>query len=82
MLTDIGEVPIIVRSSSILEDGYDNSFSGKYESVFCSNIGTMDERLDALENAIKRVYASALSVDALEYRKKEIYLINMNKWLC
>ena len=34
-----GQDPYIVRSSSILEDGFENAFAGKYESVFCSNRG-------------------------------------------
>ncbi|MCD7709390.1 MAG: PEP/pyruvate-binding domain-containing protein [Clostridiales bacterium] len=32
--------PIIVRSSSFLEDGFGNAFAGKYESVFCVSQGT------------------------------------------
>ena len=45
MLAHYGTVPLIVRSSSIMEDGYGNAFSGKYESVFCLNQGTEEERL-------------------------------------
>ena len=37
MLEYFGQSPIIVRSSSILEDGFGNAFAGKYESVFCPN---------------------------------------------
>jgi len=33
MLDYFGQSPIIVRSSSLLEDNYGNSFAGKYESV-------------------------------------------------
>ncbi|MCF7855495.1 MAG: PEP/pyruvate-binding domain-containing protein, partial [Candidatus Pacebacteria bacterium] len=40
MLNYFGQAPLIVRSSSLLEDNYGNSFSGKYESVFCANQGT------------------------------------------
>lgn len=70
MLEAYGPTPIIVRSSSFLEDGYGNAFSGKYESVFCANIGTMEERLLEFETAVRKVYASTLSPSALEYRKK------------
>lgn len=60
--------PVIVRSSSILEDGFGNAFAGKYESVFCPGNGTLEERLLEFENAIRVVYASTLSRSALDYR--------------
>ncbi|MCP4760357.1 MAG: pyruvate, phosphate dikinase [archaeon] len=69
MLDYFGQSPIIVRSSSLLEDAYGNSFSGKYESVFCANQGTPKERLEDLINAIKVVYKSAIGCDALTYRQ-------------
>ena len=65
-----GQDPYIVRSSSILEDGFGNAFAGKYESVFCANRGTVEERLLEFENAIKVVYASTMSLSALEYRRQ------------
>ncbi len=65
-----GQDPYIVRSSSILEDGFGNAFAGKYESVFCVNRGTPEERLDEFEKAIKTVYASTMSLSALDYRKR------------
>ena len=65
-----GSDPIIVRSSSILEDGFGNAFAGKYESVFCGNQGTPEERLQAFETAVKTVYASTMSMSALDYRKR------------
>ncbi len=65
-----GQDPYIIRSSSILEDGFGNAFAGKYESVFCINRGSLDERLKELENAIKVVYASSMSLSALDYRKR------------
>jgi len=69
MLSYFGQFPIIVRSSSLLEDAYGNAFSGKYESIFCANQGTPQERLDSFLNAIRRVYASTLSEEALAYRE-------------
>ena len=70
LLEYYGQDPIIVRSSSILEDGFGNAFAGKYESVFCANSGTAQERLEEFENAIRRVYASSMSLSALDYRKR------------
>ena len=65
-----GNEPIIVRSSSILEDGFGNAFAGKYESVFCSSTGSPEDRLEAFEQAVRTVYASAASLSALDYRKR------------
>lgn len=68
LLDYYGQNPIIVRSSSILEDGFGNAFAGKYDSVFCANIGTMEERLAEFEEAVRTVYASTMSRSALDYR--------------
>jgi pyruvate,water dikinase len=68
MLNYFGQSPIIVRSSSLLEDAYGNAFSGKYESVFCANQGSPDDRLENFLNAVRKVYASTMSRDALTYR--------------
>ncbi|MGM0570020.1 PEP/pyruvate-binding domain-containing protein [Marinobacter sp.] len=68
-LDHFGQYPILVRSSSLLEDGFGNAFAGKYESVFLINQGDPEQRLAALENAIRQVYASTMSEDALSYRR-------------
>lgn len=68
MLEYFGQSPIIVRSSSLLEDDFGNAFAGKYDSVWCVNQGTPEERLRAFENAVRQVYASAMSEEALDYR--------------
>ncbi|MBR0382062.1 MAG: phosphoenolpyruvate synthase [Eubacterium sp.] len=68
LLEYYGPSPVIVRSSSILEDGFGNAFAGKYESVFCPGNGSLAERLTEFENAIRVVYASTLSRSALDYR--------------
>lgn len=68
MLSYFGQSPIIVRSSSLLEDAYGNAFSGKYESVFCANQGDPDQRLQNFIEAVRTVYASTLSEEALSYR--------------
>ncbi|MEI6035036.1 MAG: PEP/pyruvate-binding domain-containing protein [Verrucomicrobiae bacterium] len=69
MLDYFGEAPCIVRSSSILEDARGNAFSGKYESFFLSNVGSREERLNALLDAIRKVYASIFNRETLLYRK-------------
>lgn len=68
MLEYFGTVPIVVRSSSLLEDAFGNAFAGTYESVFCANQGSADQRLEELLEAIRVVYASALAPEALQYR--------------
>lgn len=69
VLAHFGTDPIIVRSSSLLEDNFGNAFAGKYESVFVTNQGSLSARLEGLENAIRTVYASSMRVEALEYRR-------------
>jgi len=68
MLEYFGQSPLIVRSSSLLEDNYGNAFSGKYQSVSCANQGSPQERLEALMNAVRTVYASTMSEEGLRYR--------------
>ena len=68
MLEYFGQSPIIVRSSSILEDGFGNAFAGKYDSVFCPNQGSPEERYAEFEAAVKTVYASTVNEDAIRYR--------------
>ncbi len=65
-----GASPIIVRSSSLLEDNFGFAFAGKYDSYYCANQGTPEENLATVLDAIRRVYASALNPDALLYRRK------------
>ncbi len=68
MLEYFGQSPIIVRSSSLLEDNFGNAFAGKYDSLFCVNQGTPEERYEAFEHAIRNIYASTMNEDALAYR--------------
>ncbi len=67
-LDDLGDVPIIVRSSSLLEDRAGSAFSGKYKSLFLGNRGSKEERLTALMDAVAEVYASIFGPDPTEYR--------------
>ncbi len=69
LLEEVGNKPLIVRSSSLLEDNFGTSFAGKYESHFCPNQAAPEENLLALTAAIKRIYASSLNPDALLYRR-------------
>lgn len=68
MLDYFGPSPFIVRSSSLLEDNYGNSYAGKYDSVFCANQGPRERRRQDLLAAIKTIYASSMSERALNYR--------------
>jgi hypothetical protein len=68
MLDYFGQSPIIVRSSSLLEDNYGNAFAGKYESEFCANQGPHHKRLQDFLSAVKTIYASSMSEKALRYR--------------
>jgi hypothetical protein len=71
LLVDVGQVPLIVRSSSLLEDNFGSSFAGKYDSFFCPNQGTLDDNLTSLSEAIKSVYASVHNPSALLYRQQK-----------
>jgi pyruvate,water dikinase len=70
MLDDFGEVPLVIRSTSLLEDRPNAIFAGKYKSLFIANVGTKNERLEELINAITEVYASTFGPDPIEYRLK------------
>ena len=68
VLDDFKDQPLIVRSSSLLEDRMGSSFSGKYKSLFLANQGGKRERLEALADAVAEVYASTFGPDPIEYR--------------
>jgi len=70
LIEKAGKQPMIVRSSSLLEDNFGHSFAGKYESYFCPNQGTPEENLAYLSSAIARVYASALRAEPIIYRQQ------------
>ncbi len=67
-LDDFGDVPLIVRSSSLLEDRLGTAFAGKYKSLFLGNQGDKKQRLEALLDAVAEVYASIFSPDPIQYR--------------
>ncbi len=69
MLIKIGKKPLIVRSSSLLEDNFGTSFAGKYDSIFCPNQGTLEQNLTEITRAIALIYCSVLNPNALLYRR-------------
>lgn len=68
MLEYFGQSPIIVRSSSLLEDAFGSAFAGKYESFFCVNQGPPEKRYENFEEAVRKIFACTMSEDALAYR--------------
>ncbi len=70
MLERAGEHPLIVRSSSLLEDRFGAAFAGKYRSVFLPNQGPLETRLRELLGGIAEVYASTLHADPISYRRR------------
>ena len=70
VLERIGKHPLIVRSSSLLEDRFGTAFCGKYASFFLANQGTLEQRLQALLGSIAQVYASTLAPDPILYRRE------------
>lgn len=78
MLDEFDQVPLVIRSTSLLEDKPNSIFAGKYKSLFISNQGTKNERLEELTNAITEVYASTFGPDPIEYRM-ERGLIDYNE---
>lgn len=70
VLDEAGRHPLVVRSSSLLEDRFGAAFSGMYASVFLGNQGDRRERLRALLGAVAEVFASTLGPDPLLYRRR------------
>ena len=67
-LDELGPSPLIVRSSSLLEDRAGTTFVDKYKSVFLGNQGTREDRLRDLMRAVAEVYASNFGPEPIEYR--------------
>ncbi|MDA3886267.1 MAG: nucleotidyltransferase domain-containing protein [Candidatus Delongbacteria bacterium] len=67
-LDDLGDTPLVVRSSSLLEDRMGTAFAGKYKSLFVANQGSKKKRLTDLMDAIAEVYASTFGPDPIQYR--------------
>jgi len=71
LLDSLGEVPLVVRSSSLLEDRLGAAFCGKYTSLFVANQGPLEQRMGELLQAVAQVYASIFNPDAIQYRKEK-----------
>ena len=82
MLQKLGEVPLVVRSSSLLEDRLGSAFSGKYQSLFVANQGSLRQRMQDLLGAITQVYASIFSPDAIQYRDERGLLDFLEEMAC
>lgn len=63
-----GQSPIIIRSSSLLEDAFGNAFAGKYDSVFLVNQGSPEQRYADFVESVRKIFASTMNEDALTYR--------------
>ncbi len=70
ILDEVGDTPLIVRSSSLLEDRMGSAFSGKYRSLFIANQGSKNERMRAILDAMTEVYASVFGPDPIAYRRE------------
>jgi len=70
ILDEVGDSPLIVRSSSLLEDRMGSAFSGKYRSLFLANQGSKQERMSAILDAMTEVYASVFGPDPIAYRRE------------
>ena len=63
--------PVVIRSSSRLEDDVKHSFAGKYLSTFLgNNKGTLEERARAVEDEVRRIYSRTFFPAAEDYRKR------------
>ncbi len=62
--------PLIVRSSSLLEDCRKAPFAGLYDSYFIPNCFSLDENLEMFVEGMKTIYASLFKPDCFEYRRK------------
>jgi CheY-like chemotaxis protein len=72
--------PLAVRSSSLLEDSQYQPFTGVYETFMLGNQHPNPEaRLEALSEAIRRVYASTFSRHAKAYVRATPYRLEEEK---
>jgi CheY-like chemotaxis protein len=72
--------PLAVRSSSLLEDSQYQPFTGVYETFMLGNQqANLEDRLAALSEAIRRVYASTFSRHAKAYVRATPYRLEEEK---
>src|SRR5690606_13745166 len=72
-LESLGDRPLAIRSSSLLEDSVQLSFAGKYNTCFSANVGTPESRARELEDGIRSVWASLFNPAPRAYRNKHGY---------
>lgn len=70
VLKRLDKRPFVVRSSSLLEDNLSYTFIGEYDSIICFNQGNEAENVQAMLDAIRRVYACSFKPSALQKRKE------------
>ncbi|MBN2123814.1 MAG: PEP/pyruvate-binding domain-containing protein [Deltaproteobacteria bacterium] len=68
-LDEVGEHPLILRSSSLLEDTFGSAFSGKYDSIFLTNQGDLETRLTNFVWGLKQVHMSTYGPSPILYRR-------------
>ncbi|MFC1516327.1 PEP/pyruvate-binding domain-containing protein [Thermodesulfobacteriota bacterium] len=68
-LERVGEHPLILRSSSLLEDNFGYAFSGKYDSFFVANQGNLEKRLNDFIWGLKQVHMSTFGPGPILYRR-------------
>ncbi len=79
-LLEIAQVPLAIRSSSLLEDSQFQPFAGVYKTFMLPNNNPDHEkRLQELLTAIKRVYASTFYQAAKDYMKFTAYSMEEEK---
>ena len=71
--------PIAVRSSSLLEDSHYQPFAGIYSTYMIPNTGTDKQKINALAQAIKSVYASVYYKDSKAYMAATSNVIDEEK---
>ena len=72
--------PLAVRSSSLLEDSQYQPFTGVYETFMLGNQqANLEDRLTALSEAIRRIYASTFSRHAKAYVRATPYRLEEEK---
>jgi len=67
-LDELDDRPLVVRSSSLLEDRTGRFFPDVYPSIILPNQGSKSQRLQALQEAIATIYASVFSPQAISFR--------------
>ena len=78
-ILEVNEVPLSVRSSSLLEDSHFQPFAGVYQTSMISNVGSFEHRLEELGTAIKTVWASTYFKTAREYLKRTGHAVEDEK---